>query len=507
MGINRIYILTMKNLLTAIFILCSFYSYGQNLYGNKLRVYPLSGIPVLNGTSDATTITDGTAGQVLTITSPGVYSFATPSTVSFGTVGQVPYMNAGGTDFSYSANFLNNNGAVDIVGDLDVDNININDSTIRSTKINGNIILDPNGVGNVLFNGATISTLYASYIGQINAVLKPSNQIVLGTGLEGNINILPTFVGIDNEFVTITAPSKLTVSSNAPVDFTRNTNQIQFGDPLATTTTINSTAPSASRTYTIPDFGANDSFVGSAATQTLTNKTLGLTTIKATGNTYSGTLTNVDGASADASYVAIAGKSGGLSTKIYGNGTVAFPSSISAISNLGISATSGDATVITSRPTNSNLATFVSSPSGALSISNVQWHTGLAGGSNEYQISYFDGTTFQYTAKIAYNSTSWAWSSDSTLKENIKPIPMALSKVMDVPGVNYNWKVDSTKENKYGFIAQDVQRIAPELVKASANGKLSLSREDMLAILWEAVREQQSQIEALTLRIQTLENK
>ncbi|PIP24903.1 MAG: hypothetical protein COX34_01655, partial [Candidatus Nealsonbacteria bacterium CG23_combo_of_CG06-09_8_20_14_all_36_12] len=37
---------------------------------------------------------------------------------------------------------------------------------------------------------------------------------------------------------------------------------------------IQATAPAAARTYTIPDFGSNDTFVGLAATQTLTNKTL-----------------------------------------------------------------------------------------------------------------------------------------------------------------------------------------------------------------------------------------
>ncbi len=58
------------------------------------------------------------------------------------------------------------------------------------------------------------------------------------------------------------------------------TNQLTLGGAGATnTTTLNSTAPSTSRTYTIPDFGSNDTFVGLAATQTLTNKTLSGDTI------------------------------------------------------------------------------------------------------------------------------------------------------------------------------------------------------------------------------------
>jgi hypothetical protein len=43
-------------------------------------------------------------------------------------------------------------GAVDITGDLDVDNININGNTIISTDTNGDINLSPNGTGTVVIN-------------------------------------------------------------------------------------------------------------------------------------------------------------------------------------------------------------------------------------------------------------------------------------------------------------------------------------------------------------------
>ena len=54
---------------------------------------------------------------------------------------------------------LNVNGAVDIVGDLDVDNININGNTIISTDTNGNINLTPNGSGEVVASTLTVSDL------------------------------------------------------------------------------------------------------------------------------------------------------------------------------------------------------------------------------------------------------------------------------------------------------------------------------------------------------------
>ena len=54
---------------------------------------------------------------------------------------------------------LNVNGAVDIVGDLDVDNINIDGNTIISTDTNGNINLTPNGTGEVVASTLTVSDL------------------------------------------------------------------------------------------------------------------------------------------------------------------------------------------------------------------------------------------------------------------------------------------------------------------------------------------------------------
>ena len=50
-------------------------------------------------------------------------------------------------------------GSVDITGDLDVDNININGNTISSTDLNGNINITPNGTGEVVISSATVSDL------------------------------------------------------------------------------------------------------------------------------------------------------------------------------------------------------------------------------------------------------------------------------------------------------------------------------------------------------------
>jgi hypothetical protein len=54
---------------------------------------------------------------------------------------------------------VSNAGAVDINGDLDVDNININGNTISSTNTNGNITISPNGAGIVQLGVSTATSI------------------------------------------------------------------------------------------------------------------------------------------------------------------------------------------------------------------------------------------------------------------------------------------------------------------------------------------------------------
>ena len=96
---------------------------------------------------------------------------------------------------------------------------------------------------------------------------------------------------------------------------------------------------------------------------------------------------------------------------------------------------------------------------------------------------------------IAYGSPS-----DAKYKENVKPIENALGKVMDLEGVSFDWKENSEildiKED-IGFIAQDVQKVIPELVKENEDGNLSLRYQGLIPVLLEAMKEQQKQIDEL----------
>jgi len=81
--------------------------------------------------------------------------------------------------------------------------------------------------------------------------------------------------------------------------------------------------------------------------------------------------------------------------------------------------------------------------------------------------------------------------SDKRLKENILPINDALSKVLSLTGVSFNWvdRVRGGEERKIGLIAQDVKNIVPELVGETPDGYLTVSYKDIPALLIEAIKE------------------
>ncbi|MBU0535301.1 tail fiber domain-containing protein [Patescibacteria group bacterium] len=120
-----------------------------------------------------------------------------------------------------------------------------------------------------------------------------------------------------------------------------------------------------------------------------------------------------------------------------------------------------------------------------------------------------------YTLTVAGTAwvTSGAWSgSDVRWKENIQPIAGALDKVLQLSGVFYNWRKDEFPENKFddkthlGLIAQDVEKIVPELVTTGPDGYKGLDYNGLAPLLIGAVQEQQGQISLLSGQLVSLSN-
>ncbi len=92
--------------------------------------------------------------------------------------------------------------------------------------------------------------------------------------------------------------------------------------------------------------------------------------------------------------------------------------------------------------------------------------------------------------------------SDARLKENLTPLTGALDKVKALTGYNYNRIGSETLE--MGVVAQEVQKVAPELVLEDKEGTLSVAYQNMVALLIEAVKEQSIQIASLEEQVKEL---
>ena len=93
--------------------------------------------------------------------------------------------------------------------------------------------------------------------------------------------------------------------------------------------------------------------------------------------------------------------------------------------------------------------------------------------------------------------------SDERLKENIYPIDNALSRVGQLEGVYFDWKKGGDRQ--VGVIAQQVEKVLPEVVSQDKDSYLSVDYSKIVPLLIEAINEQKSLIVDLEDRLSNLE--
>ena len=128
------------------------------------------------------------------------------------------------------------------------------------------------------------------------------------------------------------------------------------------------------------------------------------------------------------------------------------------------------------------------------------------------------GNTYVY-GNLYYTGTCSHYS-DKRIKKNILSISGALDKLIKINGIYFNWNNDaytnimkaSLSKNKstevedipelpdtkqIGVIAQDVEKVFPELVITDENGIKSVDYTSLIPVLIQAIKEQQKQIDEL----------
>ena len=121
-----------------------------------------------------------------------------------------------------------------------------------------------------------------------------------------------------------------------------------------------------------------------------------------------------------------------------------------------------------------------------------------------------DGSTTRYTFNdngsftATGNITAY---SDINLKKNIELIPNALDKVLSLRGLTYD-RIDlkgEENQRQSGVVAQEVEKVLPEVVSTDEDGIKSVAYGNMVGLLIEAIKEQQEQINILNQKIEFME--
>lgn len=133
-----------------------------------------------------------------------------------------------------------------------------------------------------------------------------------------------------------------------------------------------------------------------------------------------------------------------------------------------------------------------------------------SGGSSHRDLLIREDGTTEMGGDLDMNGNQIYGQSDINFKENIQPLENPLNSILELNGVNYNWRVDEYPTRNFddktqiGLIAQDVEKVIPELVKTDEQGYKSIYYNKFTPILIEGIKEQQKHIEQLEKEIDEL---
>jgi hypothetical protein len=138
------------------------------------------------------------------------------------------------------------------------------------------------------------------------------------------------------------------------------------------------------------------------------------------------------------------------------------------------------------------------------------WHLDIAGVNGSVGIGTTSPSANFYVQGSAGGTQGWNATSDGRLKKNVVEISDALKLVQQLRGVRFEWRSPSERsvgkdavvpigQPQLGFIAQEVERVAPEAVTKpkTPDGVYSMRNDALVPILVEAVKAQQAEIDAL----------
>ena len=313
-----------------------------------------------------------------------------------------------------------------------------------------------------VWNGSSISTTYTDA------------KVTSVNGSTGAVSGLATTAGTLAQFGATTSAQLLGVIS----DETGTGALVFASSPTLVSPALGTPASGNLANCTFPTLNQNTSgsaaslsailAVASGGTGTATPATVAGTGISVSGSFPNQTITNTGATSIVAgTNISVSGATGAVTVSV--SGTVAAATNATNATN---SAITDDTTTNSTHYPN-----FVAGTSG-----------------NQAEKVSSTKLTFNPSTGLL-TSTDYNSSSDKRLKKNIKTVKSALDKVIALRGVTFDWKEGGSKA--IGLIAQEVEKVIPEIVSQDESGYLGIKYNNLIGVLVEAIKDQQEQINTL----------
>jgi hypothetical protein len=130
----------------------------------------------------------------------------------------------------------------------------------------------------------------------------------------------------------------------------------------------------------------------------------------------------------------------------------------------------------------------ISNPTGAT------YHFEIVDSSNNLRLQINNGT-----GNATFSSDIIAYS-DIRFKTNIRAISNPLERVLMCNGILYD-RTDTTEKDTFGFIAQELEKVFPELVTTDDKGIKGVKYQNATVVLFEAIKELKAEVDSLRSRL------
>lgn len=163
--------------------------------------------------------------------------------------------------------------------------------------------------------------------------------------------------------------------------------------------------------------------------------------------------------------------------------------------------------------TGGTASNFVINAQNSSADMNLNWssgrnlYIGRGSGSSDWLAAFSGNGDITFKGNGVW-APAFFYSSDRNLKNNITALDSkdSLSKVLNLQATSFSWKESGRSD--IGLIAQDVEKIYPELVHTDkTTGLKSVEYANLVAPLIEAVKAQQKEIDALKAEVEALKQK